>query len=336
MKYLYIIYISICLFILTACDNKQKNVLPQEEIASFELYKNDVIITPPMQMVDVGDYIVFSTPEMTSPLQFFDKNTFNQIPWGRKDQGPDGYSFVRWSEWNDNGDKKVRLFDGNLRKCNEYVFITEDSILLNPVQSWKIISENYINNFHTMPNGQAIGFIGTNNQDMFALMDENMQIKKTFGRNPINKMQRNHRMYGWFTSYGDRLYFASQPASYVVCFEIKQNDEITMKWERMLTEPIFDEKNDNFSEKTFRGFYDIESDENYLYLLYSGKSLALNEKTTPQNILIMTHDGDIIKNLKFPDNEILRIALSDDGIIYAYDHIWESLLKYDITQYAHP
>lgn len=300
------------MFILTSCGNKLYKILPEVEVTPI-LLSDSLIMNSPLQMDDLKSHWVFVTPGMKQSLLFLNKQTLKAQSWGRVGNGPDDFTSAALVRCKDG---KIRLFDNNLRKCVEYRLQITDSVQLHRLHEYRWKSDSIILlNLHMMDSGHMVGFAGFGSKDMFVLLDEEMQQLKTFGTVPVDGLPKknNLQMYGWFASYKNKLFFASQPTGYIVCFSISERGQIVKEWERMLTEPLYDLERQKWKKENQDGFFDIAVNDKYVFAAFSGKSVKNDKKVTPQNIFVFTHDGELVKNVRIRDTTVGKIAVSDDG-----------------------
>lgn len=322
-------YFAVWLFVLTSCRNSSCKLLPEVEIDPV-LVNDSLVMLPPLQIEDLKSHIVFVTPGMEQSLLFLNKTTQKTHPWGRMGSGPDDFTSAVVAGYKDG---KLKLYDSNLQKCIEYQLQTADSIQLHRLHEYKYQSDSInLLNLHMMDSGDMIGFVGFGCKDMFVILDKELQLIKTFGTVPVEGLpeKNNLQMYGWFASYKNKLFFASQLTGYLVCFSINANGEVVKKWERMLTEPLYDLQRQKWEKKNQDGFYDIAVNDKYVFTAFSGKNVENDKKVVPQNILVFTHDGELVKNIKMRDATVGKIAVSDDesriymmgsGVLMYYDFI---------------
>lgn len=309
------VFFVILMLVLASCGNNSYKILPEVEVAPV-LFSDSLMISSPLQMKDLKSHLVFVTPGMEQSLLFLDKKTQKTQSWGKIGNGPDDFTSAALVEYKDG---KMKLFDSNLRKCVEYHLQMTDSVQLHRLHQYSYQSDSItLLNLHVMDNGMMVGFAGIGCKDMFVLLDDRMQQLKTFGAVPIDGLseQNNLQMYGWFASYKNKLFFASQLMGYLVCFNISEDGQVVKEWERILTEPLYDLERQKWRKENQDGFFDIVANDKYVFTAFSGRSVADDKKVTPQNILVFTHGGELVKNMRIRNATVGKIALSDDSKIY--------------------
>lgn len=309
------IYTCLLLFLFSCTPSHQSINLDDETEIVPELFSDELVMPPPTQMRDLNSHIVFMTPNMGSCLLFLDKKTKEIFTWGRVGNGPDDFFQVSCVGQDGN---KMKLYDTNLRKYAEYEVLSRDSIDLNRIESRQINSGNIsLLNIHAMDNGAMVGFAGFGCDKMFVLLDKDFKVVKSFGEPPVEGFPEENflQLYGTFASYQNKLFFASQPTGYIVCFDIDSQGSIVKNWDLFLTAPLYNSDSGKWEKENKWGFFDMQANEEYVFAAYSGKTV-LDQERVPQNILVFTHEGKLIKNIRYKNEYIGRFTISKDRYIY--------------------
>lgn len=324
MKYLYVLFVSVAIF---SCSSNNRTCelidLGSETIVSPSLFSDSIIMAPPLQLKSFDKYLAFIYPGMGRSILFVDTQTKKEQNWGKIGDGPEDFISVSCVGQKEN---RVALYDGNLRKYVEYEILLGEEIELERVKKQQLSVDSLsILGIHTMSNGLTVGFVGLGSKELFSLFGKNLNFIKTFGKCPVDGLpeDNNLQMYGWFSSYGDRLYWASQTTGYVVCYTVKSNEQIAKNWELYLNEPLYDKERMNWNKNNKEGAYDIQATKDYVFISYSGKLLD-DEQCLPQNILVFTHDGELIKNVKYENEYVPKFTVADNKIYtFGKDRITE-------------
>jgi hypothetical protein len=122
-------------------------------------------------------------------------------------------------------------------------------------------------------------------------------------------------LYGWFASRGNKLYFAAQSIGYLVCYEISDDGDIKKDWEAYFTTPKYEPGPFfGWKKENKQGFFDIQVNDKYLFLSYSGTSLE-EGTIMPESILILHHNGKVKKHIKLDGGHMVgKFTLVGDSI----------------------
>lgn len=324
-------YLVILLFLLlVSCDGgkqRQQNLMDSvlEVEVLPEMLSNEIIMTPPVQMLVDSDFLIFMAPGMGRSILFLDKNTKNTYHWGQIGNGPDEFVSPKCIGKKDH---RLTIYDMNLRKAVEYEVHFNDSVYLNPIKRQIVQTDSiHLIDLHTMDHNLSVGLVGIGCHDMFVLLDDKMKFMQSFGNFPMEGLPEDNYLsvYGNFASYKNKLFYACLPTGYIVCYDIDKKGNIQKEWEHFLTKPLFDSARGKWTLDNKNGFYDIKATRDYIFVAFSGKTLS-EESLLPQNILVFTHDGELVKNIKCKDSFIGRFVVDGD---YIYASGVENLIKFN-------
>lgn len=302
---------SLLLLFFIACSNQSgTNItsLPKPKIISPEFLPHEFIMTFPLEVKSFGDFLFFTQPMPGKPILFYNRKTGQDHLWGSSGSGPDdfGAASCAYQNYEDN---IIEIYDTNLRKLVSYkTHIEDNSVTLIPEKRYRVDTGSLFTfGLHKMDNGYYVSLVMLGHENMFVMFDKDLKVFKTFGNKPIEEMPDDNFSYlwGWFASVGNKLYFASQTTGYLACYEISDNGDVKKDWEANYTVPKY-ETAPSFSWKrdNQQGFYDIQVNNEWLFLSFSGKSFE-EENVIPQNILVLTHDGKIKKNIMFDNDHLV-------------------------------
>ncbi|MEG0890055.1 MAG: BF3164 family lipoprotein [Bacteroides sp.] len=314
MKTIYV-YLIFPLFILSCSSSHRSINLDDETEIVPQLFSDELVMPPPTQMRYLNSHLLFMTPNVSSCMLIMDEKTKKTVVWGQVGNGPDDFFSI--SCVGQEGDK-MKFYDTNLRKYAEYEVSLQDSVYLKRVETRQINTGSIsVLRIHVMSNGMIVGFAGLGSEKMFVLMDENFKEIDRFGDSPVKGLPEDNfiQLHGTFTSYQNKLFFASQPTGYLACFVINANGSVAKQWDKLLTEPLYDVGAWKWAKENKWGFFDVQATEKYVFAAFSGKSL-LDKEILPQNILVFTHEGVLIKNIKYKNEYIGRFTLSDNNKLY--------------------
>lgn len=326
MKYLVILFF---LWLVSCSDVKQ----PQEGIIDLtseveispDILSRDIVMTPPVQMLVDSDFLIFMAPGMGHSILFLDKNTQKTYHWGQMGNGPDDFISPKCIRQKDH---MLTVYDVNLRKAVEYEIHLSDSVHLNPIKRQTVQTDSInLIDLHIMDNNLTVGLVGIGCPNMFVLLDDEMKFMKSFGDFPMEGLPKDNylNVYGSLASYKNKLFYACLPTGYIACYNIDRKGNIQKDWEHFLTKPSFDTGRGKWTLDNKNGIYDIKTTQDYVFLAFSGKSLS-EESRVPQNVLIFTHEGKLVKNIKCKDSFIGRFVIDGD---YIYASGVDNLIKFN-------
>lgn len=306
------------LLLIASCHSFNKtsketiNLINETEINPLVL-DLDIVMTPPAQLLVEKDFLVFINPGGGHPVLFLNKNTKDIFLWGQTGSGPDDFISPKCIEQNNN----LTLYDVNLHKAIEFTVDMKDSISLIP-QKRQYIQPDSISliDLHTMSNGFTVGAVGIGGEKMFALLNKEMKIIRTFGEPPIEGLPKENflSVYGTLASFGDKLFFSCLRTGYIACYTIRNNGNVAKEWEHYLTVPLYDANFDKWTPDNKYGAFDVKATKEYVFVAFSGKILSSSSSVLPQNLLIFNHSGKLIKNIRCKDSSIGKFAIDGDTI----------------------
>jgi len=315
------VYIFLFLLFVIACNTQTETKitpLPEPKVVVPEVLPHDLIMQPPLEAKSYGDYLFFTQPTRDKSILFYNKKTTQHNFWGNVGGGPDDFMSAS-CVYQNHEDNTIELYDTNLRKMVSFkTHIDNDSITLIPKERYRIDTDSIFTlGMHKMDNGYYVSQVLIGHKNMFVLFDEELKVYKTFGDKPITEMpdENYSYLYGWFASKGNKLFYAAQSTGYLACYEISDKGNVKKNWEAFFTTPQY-ETTPFFSWKreNKEGFFDIQVNNEYLFLSFNGKSYGEGE-VLPQSILILNHDGKLKKHLKLDEDHLVgKFTLVGDSI----------------------
>lgn len=315
------VYFFLLLLLITACRNQSDTKvisLPHPKVVTPEVLPDELIMQPPLEIKSYGDYLLFTQPMMGKSLLFYNRKTAHQFYWGEIGSGPDDFMSASCIYHNYN-DSVIEIYDTNLRKMVSFkTNIENDSISLVSKERFQVNTDSISTlGLHKMDNGYYVSQALFGHENMFVLFDKDLKIIKTFGEKPIREMpdENYSYLYGWFASIGNKLYFASQPTGYLVCYEITEKGNVKKDWDAFFTTPKYETRPAfDWAKDNQQGFYDIQLNDKYLFLSFSGKTFETND-VYPESIVILNHNGELQKHIKLDESHILlKFTLVGDSI----------------------
>lgn len=313
-KFVFGLYCLCLLQLFHSCKHEPKSIILLSEVEEMEvvpkLISDELVMHPPLQLNDFGSHLMFVTPGMEHSLLFYEKASRKCTAWGKVGNGPDDFVSALCVGKEDG---KMKLFDSNLRKCVEYELDLKDSVRLKRIRACRFKADSIsLLNLHVMESGLMVGYVGYGSEYMFVLLDEEMNCLKTFGNPPLSGHpdKNNLQFYGWFASYKEKLFFASQPLGYLSCFSINERGDVKKEWEILASPPLYDSQAQKWKKENRIGFYDVCANGQYVFAAYSGKELQ-DDRSLPQQVWVFTHEGELLKRLRYKDAYVGKMDLSD-------------------------
>lgn len=331
------VFIYMLLLFVAACNTNAKTKitsLPEPKVVMPEVITDELVMNPPLDIKSFGDYLFFTQPQFDKPVLFYNMRTGHSNFWGVSGSGPDDFISASCAYLN-HEDSEVEIFDTNLRKVVSFkAYIDNDSVTLTPQNRYRIETDSIFTlGLHKMDNGYYVTQVLIGHKNMFVLFNEKLEVYKTFGDAPIEEIHDENysQLYGWFASKGNKLFFAVQGMGYLVCYDISDNGNVKKEWETKFTVPKY-ELNPSFRWKNDnkRGFYDIQVNNEYLFLSFSGKSYE-EEDVLPEGVLILDHKGELVDYIKLDNNHTMaKFTVSGDSI-FTYNKL-DQLLMFNWRQ----
>lgn len=324
MKYLLLFLLSIGIYSCRTDNNKIAIAeLPEATIIQVKELSDDIVMSPPLQMKAWEKFFLFFQPGMGKSILFYNNEEQKEILWGNMGSGPDDF-FSPACIYENAKDSIIELFDMNLRKKIVYkCHVGEKNATLTGLEYYSIKPDTIsLLGMHRMDNGWHIGFAGVGCDDMFVFMNQKekeLRPTESFGGKPIKEMPDGNflQLYGWFASYGNKFFFAAQPTGYLCCYNISDAGQATKEWEYFLTKPIFDAATNKWKKENKRGCYDIQANEKYVFVAFSGETYEEGSKL-PQELVVFSHEGEIIKRLRLNGEFMFGKFSVEEDMIYAY------------------
>ena len=195
---------------------------------------------------------------------------------------------------------------------------------------------------HRMENGYYVMTTLSGGQEFFVLLDRECKEIKRFGSHPVKGMTADACDFipfqGRMTSCGNSFYFATMEFGYIVRYDISDTGEVSLAWEKSLSEPQVKISEANIRIKgssNLGGFYGLAANEDYLFATYSGIYFNAFIDTgnpgacVPETLVVFKTDGEIVGKYRFP-NKSSKVCLSEDNKRL---YLWNSEPEVAIERY---
>lgn len=230
--------------------------------------------------------------------------------------------------FNVTGQKVVEFQRGENGK--DYLFRSEHSI--------KLKESGYISWMVRLENGKFVGMLLGGQQQLFVLLDENLNEINRFGELPISGMNGPENDFwvfrGKLCSEGNSFIYCTDNFGYITRYDIDGNNEAKQLWKHYLSQPSVEIDGGNIrinGHENLEGFAGVATDGRYIYATYSGVYALANREqdddaNLPRNLLVFDMDGHLLKKCKLKLGST-RLALSNDGErLYVYTYGEETFI----------
>lgn len=243
-------------------------------------------------------------PNKTDVCLVLDEFTKKEMSrFGSYGNGPGEFNYPQMAGISDNNDtlyianlfNKVTLFTRKER--GHFTYLEEKKIVLKKME--------YIIDICRMSNGYYVAATLSGGHEFFILLDHNLREIKRFGQHPVKGMTAEANDFRYFqgsmTSYKNSFYFATMFFGYIARYDISDNDEVKLIWEKMVTPPVCSiyEANIGINTRENRdGFYGLAANDKYLFATYSGILYAAADTDpsacVPKTLVAFSTSGEII------------------------------------------
>ena len=309
------------------------------ELDSSEPMFEDVLIGPfyRMEVVDnkvMLTYYISQGPSSES-FQLLDEKTQKEIGhYGEGGYGPDNFLNPEAAGFSENKDTLyvVETVNNYLHK----LVMNANTAMYSDDYFSKITFKDWIrlHKVIRLKNGYYLSLVGAGGKNLFVLLNQNGEIVKSFGEPPIPGTEGETPDYfsfnGEIAIHDKGFYFAIQNWAYIVKYDIDENLEPTLVWEKFYDEPIYGVDNSvvKVRRTTHMAFCGLAITDDYIFTSYSGVEFSESLKEDydgnsmlPLYIVVMKHDGSVIGKIKVKER-IADLAISTDKQ-YLYCKIYE-------------
>ena len=244
--------------------------------------------------------------------------------FGTKGNGPAEFTNFRFLGKSLNGDT---VFIGNIpNRVYTYVRAGQDK--------YELVKENkiFLKKFefpmcmHRMENGYFVMNTLSGGRDFFILLNRDCREVKRFGVHPIKGMTADACDFipfdGVMASFKNSFYYVTNKYGYIARYDISNNGETTLIWEKLLSEPQASISEANIqmrSSVNLDGFYGLAAGEDHVFATYSGIYYRAfidqddHSACTPKTLVVFdTKNGNVVGKYQIP-NKSLDVSLSEDN-----------------------
>lgn len=296
------------LFLISCVSNKGNDFLsiPAKPIyGSYydkEIMSNELVA---FSSLDCGILMVQRCKLPGEPIcQILEEQTGERVgSFGSRGQGPGEFiaaEFIGKTEGDDtlyfvNLPSTVLLY-AREEKGADYRYVGSEKI--------KVKDGCFTTRFCRLSNGYSVATTLSGGKEFFILFDRDFKEIKRFGNHPVRGMTTEAndfmQLQGEMVSYKNSFYFASRFFGYLCRYDISDEEDVTLKWEKMLVEPVCNVYEANLARKknNLDGFYGLTANDKYVFVTYSGelcyKAFENYSACTPKTLQGFSIDGELV------------------------------------------
>ena len=202
-----------------------------------------------------------------------------------------------------------------------------------------------------LENGYYVAYRVLTKEDIFTLLDKDLNEIANFGEYPIDKglfseneeLRTTTYFAGAMAADGNSFYFGSHHFGYLYRYDISNQGELTKVWQKQFMKPQYFMKGNKvkFNSASLEAFYDLVIGKEYIYATFSGIENGEMFRTknhdalTPKTLVILDKQGNV--KGKFDLGKQIRTLCLDEKEEYLYVHHKEpdtSLWRYKISDFT--
>lgn len=202
-----------------------------------------------------------------------------------------------------------------------------------------------------LENGYYVAYRVLTKEDIFTLLDKDLNEIANFGEYPIDKglfseneeLRTTTYFAGAMAADGNSFYFGSYHFGYLYRYDISNQGELTKVWQKQFMKPQYFMKGNKvkFNSASLEAFYDLVIGKEYIYATFSGIENGEMFRTknhdalTPKTLVILDKQGNV--KGKFDLGKQIRTLCLDEKEEYLYVHHKEpdtSLWRYKISDFT--
>lgn len=338
------VLLGMIILFLHSCQSGNQETIREENVICQPICGDDYIMGGPNAMALSDSILAIVDVKSDSLLLFFNVKEGRYIrKVGVRGQGPSEFSVL--SSLESRGGSSFSFYDINKRTFFYTNMTTDEDV--------RFISAFHVDSVfpfevHSMANGRFIAS-GIYDNYRFCLLDSSGQVQSTFGEWPyrdeveknVSGMVRSQAyMFNIATSPSKTKFVASLLSADILAFYQLENDLVHLIKETILTYPEYEYRNNptsysGASRDAPMNYLSATCSEDYVYVLYSGKSFRENALASflGNIIYVYTWSGDKLAVLK-SDKLLGKICLAEDGkamyaIAYDFDPV---LVQFSLPQ----
>ena len=341
-KYLLLIITPL---LLTYCQSGKKE-MPQTRLTHIEDAAKDIFVGTGGWTIATDTYLIgldYGLDEFFYRYNYRTDNPDSVYRFGNKGQGPDDFIYPFSLQYLNDSlmgtyDAQTRLFsEVSLNSNSEQIKCK--SLRLDNLMSFKVLKTHY---------NQYIG-MGAYQEGMFLLFDSLGNTVRSFFEFPfkdatekaIKNQLRAMAYQGEIVTNlsGTKFVYTARSGDIIHFYDISENDiQLIKKLEKRFPEYVPEEKNGGFSSAikaaSETGYIDLYATDNYVFMLYSGRTFKEYKEKVFEGNLLMIYDwsGNLKKEILL-DIPCKNICITpNEEIMWAIAEIPEpTIVRFDLT-----
>lgn len=344
--------LACAILLIASCSSNSKefsmeefSTMDEKEVTG-EVFSKDLIISGEVSHLDVVNNSLLLSwvhDRGFGALQFFDESSEIQISQAGMFGNGSGELVSQYYAGKSEDGRCVYSFDFSKQKVVEfqreegkmgYKFTREHRVQLT--------DDGYILSMTRLANGKFVGMLWGGQDQLFVLLDEELNEIRRFGEHPVLGMTGPKNDFvifqGRLTTYGNSLLYCCRNFGYITRYDIAEDNEVRQGWKHYLSKPAVEADGGNmriYGHDNLDGFCGIATDGRYIYTTYSGVyTSAFMEgelyANVPRYMVVFDWDGNLLSKCKVKEPSA-EMALSEDGKrLYVYTYGEEEIC---ITRY---
>ncbi len=331
--------------LLLSCRSGTQETIRVENIICHPICGDNYIIGGPREMALSDSILAVIDAKSDSMLLFFNVKAGKYLgKTGIRGQGPSEFTVL--SSLESHGGSSFSFYDINKKTFYYTNSVTGDGVQIIPVFR---VDSGLPLEVHPMANGKFIA-PGIYEKYRYCVLDSGGQVHNTFGEWPyrdedekkVSGIVRSQAyMFGIASSPSKTKFIASLLSADILSFYQLENDSMHLLKETILTYPDYEYRNcpivySGASKDSPITYLCVACSENYVYILYSGKTFRDCALASLRGDVIYVYNwsGDKIAMIK-SDKMLKEICLSEDeesmyAIAYNPDPI---LVQFSLPQW---
>jgi hypothetical protein len=338
-----IVFIAMMSILFASCGTKETKLFSKEHAVIFDKMNIGEYFGSVIKMKSINDYLIIiaNSVESSTQVQLFDKKTKTHYSFGQTGEGPG--RLLQAFDITSINDKNIGIYDGHkhtifdfaIDSIRRYKENCNPEVLIKGVPNASISVAQLNDSIYAwtdMANGLK----------RFTLTGKYGEIITSAGVLPPKKDNSISDLAHLFAYYGrltanqneQKVAICTNYAGILQIYDCKTLPEVQLLKEHFLFPADYEDRNGHFApnSKTRWGYLAIDSNDKYIFALYSG----MNQVENPDGIFLRSN---IIHVFDWNGNPVCQLSVNrrvmsicvDDSNLYGYDDGDEDIVVADLT-----